>query len=118
MRLSDFDLLNFIIDDSGSMDLNSDVKDSDGRRMTRWEEAISRMRSLIEIIAYVPIKKIRIQFLNDRRTIEHVRRGSEIGETPGQFIKHMFHQLSKAKGPGGGTPALEVVNFYINIKRL
>jgi hypothetical protein len=114
MRLSDFDLLDFTIDDSGSMLANSDVRGRNGRFLTRWEEATQRMRSLIEIIAYVPIQKIRIKFLNDPRRIEHTRQSSAQIETPEMFINHMFRELEKAQGPSGSTPALKAFRESIN----
>jgi hypothetical protein len=84
------------------------------RRLTRWQEAIQRMEALIEIIAYVPIQKIRIKFLNEGRVIERVREGSAIGETPAVFIEYMRNQLSLAKGPSGSTPALKALRMSFN----
>jgi hypothetical protein len=40
-KLKDYELLDFIIDDSGSMQNMGDIRDAKtGRRMTRWEEVI------------------------------------------------------------------------------
>jgi hypothetical protein len=54
MMLSEYQVLEFIIDDSGSMTLLSDTFDvRTGRPQTRWQEAQVRLKEMVEIIAYV-----------------------------------------------------------------
>jgi len=100
--LTEYDGLQFIIDDSGSMRQHSNAKNSSGQLQTRWEEAHSRMKELIEIMAYVPTPKITICFLNRKDTIHLERRG----ESPETFINDTYRQLDKAffPGPSGSTP--------------
>jgi hypothetical protein len=70
MMLSEFESLEFIIDDSGSMSLMSDtVNPSTGLANTRWQEAQQRLKEMIEVLAYVPFTQIDIVFL--KREILH-----------------------------------------------
>ena len=73
MMLSEFQSLEFIIDDSGSMSMLSDTIDIQTRQpQTRWQEAQVRLKEMVEILAYVPFNKIDICFLNrpDRVVLE------------------------------------------------
>ena len=63
-----------------------------GRVQTRWEEAISRMKSLIEILAYVPTPPIFIRFLN-REAYVNVHHN---GQTPEAFIDEITKKLDAA----------------------
>eukprot|EP00339_Tiarina_fusa_P025096 CAMPEP_0117018776 /NCGR_PEP_ID=MMETSP0472-20121206/14478_1 /TAXON_ID=693140 ORGANISM="Tiarina fusus, Strain LIS" /NCGR_SAMPLE_ID=MMETSP0472 /ASSEMBLY_ACC=CAM_ASM_000603 /LENGTH=165 /DNA_ID=CAMNT_0004723527 /DNA_START=170 /DNA_END=664 /DNA_ORIENTATION=- len=49
MMLSEFESLEFIIDDSGSMTLQTDSNGPDGRPQTRWREAHSRLKEMVEV---------------------------------------------------------------------
>jgi hypothetical protein len=122
MDLQNYDILEFIIDDSGSMTTTYFDKNL-GRRLSRWDEAFDRMNSLIEIIAYVPIKRIRIKFLNRRARIDIIRdgisrskfskffKGKKSIETPAMFIASMKRKLDKAhdQAPKGVTPVLNAL---------
>lgn len=55
LDLQQFDVLDFIIDDSGSMNNVTDSRLPNGQMMTRWQEAISRLKTMIEIVSFVPI---------------------------------------------------------------
>ncbi len=113
--------LNFIIDDSGSMGLDSDVAitqasqyikqkaDPQGKRsqsfnnkMTRWEEAEDRLHILFDILAYLPISEITLSFLNRSQKIVFKHEGL----SPEQFANNAHQQLSALfqTKPNGGTP--------------
>lgn len=96
MQLQEFHILDFMIDDSGSMQngmyihathsyVDTDSRLPNGYPMTRWQEAILRMKSMIEILAYVPTNTIRIKFLNRREQIVFTRQG----QSPQEFIQGM-----------------------------
>lgn len=106
MMLSEFQSLEFIIDDSGSMSMLSDTVDMKTRQpQTRWQEAQIRLKEMVEILAYVPFNKIEICFLNrpDRVVLE---RG---GRDPKTFLADAYSRIDTVfrKGPMGTTPALE-----------
>lgn len=105
MVLSEFDELEFMVDDSGSMANNSDTKDESGRLQTRWGEVHSRLKEMIEILAYIPTQKITICFLNRNDIVTFQRKG----ETPQIFTENAYRQLDAifANGPSGGTPVRE-----------
>lgn len=107
MGLQNYQTLYFIIDDSGSMTLETDSNHANGKAMTRWEEAFLRMKSLIEIMAYVPTQQIIIRFLN--RPDEII--ASRHGEAPEVFIQNLVSQLDlqQRRDPSGGTPALRAL---------
>jgi len=98
--LSEFELLEFIIDDSGSMGSTANPKTKE----TRWQEARTRLKEMIEIMAYVPTPKMKISFLNRINEIELERKG----ETPEKFIAKANALINEAflKAPAGGTPVL------------
>jgi len=105
--LSEYASLEFIIDDSGSMQMNSDTVNPITRKNnTRWEEAHQRLKEMIEILAYVPFNQIGIEFLNrkDRVTLKRTN-----GMTPDVFLQGAIEQIDAqfARGPSGTTPALE-----------
>ena len=54
MDLQQFDVLDFIIDDSGSMNNVTDSYYPNGQPKTRWVEAIQRLKNMVEVLAYVP----------------------------------------------------------------
>lgn len=103
--LTEYDELEFIIDDSGSMGKNSDAKDNLGRVQTRWEEARSRLKEMMEILAYVPAPKFTIRFLNRTNVIQLQRKG----EAPELFLHNIYKQLDVAfeQYPEGSTPVRE-----------
>lgn len=105
MALSEYDELEFIIDDSGSMNQNSDTKDVHGRIQTRWAEVHSRLNEMLEVLAHVVTPKMTLRFFNRRDTMTFQRQG----ETPELFLQRACSQLNQVFGrsPQGGTPAKE-----------
>ncbi len=106
MMLSEFQSLEFIIDDSGSMSMLSDTVDIQTRQpQTRWKEAQKRLKEMVEVLAYVPFNKIDICFLNrpDHVVLE---RG---GRDPKTFLADAYSRIDSVfrQGPMGGTPVLE-----------
>lgn len=114
MALSNYHL-DFIIDDSGSMQGDSDVKlkeatpylqsrfgDSRRKPMTRWQEAEDRLHILIDLLQYIPVKSIMIHFMNNRQVINLV----QIGKNPNQFAAEAHKIVADAFSnfSGGGTP--------------
>lgn len=106
MMLSEYESLEFIVDDSGSMQLPTDSNDPATKRpMSRWMEAQIRVKEMIEVIAYVPFEQIGIEFLNRKDRISLKREG----RSPVQFIQAAYATVDAvfARGPSGTTPALE-----------
>jgi len=104
--LSEFQSLEFIIDDSGSMTLSTDSIDPRTRRpMTRWQEAQIRLKEMIEVLAYVPFQQIGIEFLNRRDRITLKKQG----RPPQTFLADANAQIDASfrRGPSGTTPAYE-----------
>lgn len=106
-QLERFGTLYFNIDDSGSMNSATDSFHADGSPMTRWDEVFIRVKTLFEIIAYVPIQKVHVAFLNRNDDIDIVRKG----ETPEQFLQHIGRKLDQhaARRPSGGNPDLRAI---------
>lgn len=105
--------LNFIVDDSGSMSLASDVPLSQGTEylkqchygnsyMTRWEEAQDRLHIMVDMLALIPTGEVTIRFLNrsDKIILNHQ------GKTPEEFAHYAHQELQSkfSRGPNGGTP--------------
>lgn len=106
IMLSEFESLEFIVDDSGSMQMRSDTVDpTTGRPNTRWQEAQQRLKEMLEILAYVPFQQIGIEFLNrsDRISLSHG------GQRPEDFLRGAYQQVDAqfVTMPMGTTPALE-----------
>jgi hypothetical protein len=103
MGLTEYHRLEFIIDDSGSMN-SSSGKNSSGYSQTRWEEAHNQMKTLIEMMSYVPTPEIKICFLNRADVITLQRKG----ETPDIFMNNAYKSLDQVfqKKPDGRTPVL------------
>jgi hypothetical protein len=105
MMLSEFQSLEFIIDDSGSMTLLTDSNGLDGRPQTRWQEAQTRLKEMVEVLAFVPFTQIGIEFLNRKDRVSLTRNGRD----PRTFLADAYRQIDQAfaRGPSGTTPALE-----------
>jgi hypothetical protein len=106
LMISEFDELDFIIDDSGSMSLNSDTVDSFTRMpQTRWQEAHARLKEIVELLAYLPFKQIKIEFLNRPNIVVLTRQGRD----PRTFLAAAYQEIDQAfmNPPSGSTPALE-----------
>lgn len=120
--LSEFDKLEFIIDDSGSMNSPTGAVDRNGRELlndvgakqTRWDEAKGRLKELVEILAYVPKNDVSVVFFNRRNTVNLSRQGSE---TPEQYISRANLDIDRAfnaEKPMYRTPALRVLQKSID----
>ena len=84
--------LDFIIDDSGSMNGPSDVSMAEAtpflfpggavsydkrQRMTRWQEAENRLHILVDILSFIPVPCLEIHFLNASNFISLPRVGKD-----------------------------------------
>jgi len=106
MMLSEYESLEFIVDDSGSMSLPTDSQHPiTNQPMSRWTEAHLRVMDMVEIIAYVPFEQIGIEFLNRKDRISLKREG----RSPKAFKEYSARAIDNvfARGPAGTTPALE-----------
>uniref|UniRef100_A0A7S4AT88 Uncharacterized protein n=2 Tax=Pseudo-nitzschia australis TaxID=44445 RepID=A0A7S4AT88_9STRA len=106
IMLSEFASLEIIVDDSGSMQMNSDTINPVTKKFnTRWEEAHERLKEMLEILAYVPFQQIGIEFLNRKDRVSLKRNGM----TPTAFLVGANQQIDAqfSRGPSGTTPALE-----------
>jgi hypothetical protein len=100
--------LEFIIDDSGSMEyLTDSVHPVTRQTMTRWQEQQIRLKEMIEILAYVPFNQIGIEFLNRKTRISLTRQGRD----PAAFLQDAYRQIDATfqQEPFGSTPALEKI---------
>merc|ERR1712176_1069341 len=89
MMLSEYASLEFIIDDSGSMQMNSDTINPVTRKFnTRWEESHIRLKEMLEILAYVPFQQIGIEFLNRKDRVTLKRNGMD----PATFLQGAIQQ--------------------------
>ena len=96
--------LEFLMDDSGSMN-TPDATRLNGEKATRWEEAHERLLILMEILAYVPVAGVRIQFLNRPDVIEL----DHHQHTPASFLMAASDQINRcfAKKASSTTPLVE-----------
>lgn len=113
MMLSEFDKLEFIIDDSGSMQCDSDTKNANNNLQTRWQEAQSRLQTMLEVLAFVPVQKIEVSFLN-RPDVVQLQRSQN--EAPTQFLQKSLAAVQNAfqKSPTGGTPVRQKLEASFN----
>ena len=107
MMLSEFEVLEFMIDDSGSMTLNTDSVDRQGRPLTRWAEAQQRLKEMIEVLVHVPFNQIVVVFLNRTDVLSFQRNGRD----PKTVMADAYQQIDRvfSKPPSGTTPALEKI---------
>lgn len=105
MLLSEYEVLEFMVDDSGSMSLQSDTKSATGAMQTRWKEAQKRLKEMIEVLAYVPFNEIHVCFLNRQDRLTLARRG----RAPRVFLEDAYQQIDQVftRMPQGTTPFLE-----------
>jgi hypothetical protein len=104
--VSNFAIMEFIVDDSGSMDNRTDTKDENGRWMTRWSEAFANLSRSLEILAYVPqLPELHFRFLNRS---DHIVLRREPSETPAAFMQRGRMEIGRvfAVPPAHSTPAL------------
>ena len=76
MVISEYQSLEFIVDDSG-------------KPISRWIEAQRRLKEIIEVVAYVPFEQIGIEFLNRKDRISLTRQG----RTPHQFLEAAYRDI-------------------------
>jgi len=107
MMLSEYQVLEFMIDDSGSMTLTSDTTDKFGRPQTRWAEAHTRLKEMMEVLAYVPFNQIEIVFLNRPDRVSLTRQGRD----PQSFLLDAYQKIDAAfaRSASGTTPAMEKI---------
>lgn len=124
MILSEFDSLEFLIDDSGSMNLPTDhvVPDTHAatgpggdNKMTRWQEAQFRLQELMELLAYIPFTQIDICFLNRSDQTILTRKGL----SPKDFLAYAKNQIDQlfSRPPSGTTPYLERLQESFSLNR-
>ncbi|KNC80875.1 hypothetical protein SARC_06774 [Sphaeroforma arctica JP610] len=105
MRLTVYDQLEFIIDDSGSMGAWSDTIDPvTTQKHTRWTEAKHRIKQKLDILSLFACPPIHFRFMNNTRNNFNVTRA---GKSPEQFKREAFSLVEGAfrARPNGGTPA-------------
>jgi len=94
--------LKFIIDDSGSMNSTTDSTLSEASEhvlrgqvrskttpMTRWQEAETRLHTMVDILSFIPTKSIEIRFMNASNVINLQRSG----KTREDFAKDSHAQI-------------------------
>jgi hypothetical protein len=107
IEMENFQHIHVLMDDSGSMGSQTDSIHPNGQPMTRWEEARDRFKNMIEIMAFVPIPPITVEFLNRPTLIELDRTGKH----PHAFISEAWGVIDSLfqQGPSGGTPFYEKI---------
>jgi hypothetical protein len=117
-ELTDYEVLEFIIDDSGSMNSPTDSNlPNSNIPMTRWQEVFYRLKTMFEILAYIPVNQFRLRFLNRASTAEYTFRHFS-GQSPEEFMQltnRLFDKISREL-PTGCTPVLSCFerSFYEN----
>ena len=113
LDLRKFDSAEIIVDDSGSMTLQTDAKDPNGMPMNRWWEAKWRISQMMELMAYVISPPVTITFLN-RPNVLYLQRND--GEIPTAYIQRVEYTLTQAfrVGPSGRTPAREAIEASLS----
>jgi hypothetical protein len=106
MKLLEFHALEFIVDDSGSMQCATDSNNPVTHvPMSRWKEAQIRLKEFIEILVYIPFSQVVVGFLNrqDQKIL------TRQGQAPSLFIQEDNRKIDPvfAQGPIGTTPALK-----------
>jgi hypothetical protein len=99
--LCDMDWLEFLIDDSGSMD-----NGPSSVYKTRFEEAEARLCQMLEALSLLPVKLIKIRFLNRSNNTDLCR----VPRMPPDQLFAVWKTAVKdcfAKSPNGGTPLRE-----------
>lgn len=100
-----FEALEFLVDDSGSMQMQSDTVGTNGRPQTRWLEVQNRLKEMVEILTYVPFSEVHVIFLNRSDKVILKRNGRD----PKTFANDAYRQIDQAfaKSPTGTTPVFE-----------
>lgn len=97
----------FKIDDSGSM-----REPSSNPPLSRWQDAEARLHAIIDILSYVPTRKITLSYLNSQHRIVLDR----TGKTPQEFVAYAHKQIQQLflRQPSGTTPILENIKQMID----
>jgi hypothetical protein len=117
-------VLHFVIDDSGSMTYQSNLKRGGASQycniqcspdayLSRWQEAEDRLHILFDLVAYVPVKDIIISFLNSTRKIVL----THDGKTPAEFMSYAhseIYNVFRQVSPSNGTPLYSAMYTSIN----
>mmetsp|Transcript_12835 Transcript_12835/g.26017 ORF Transcript_12835/g.26017 Transcript_12835/m.26017 type:complete len:422 (+) Transcript_12835:182-1447(+) len=104
--LQDFDVLEFIIDDSNSMQCSYGTCDPVSQQFnTRWTEAKARLKELLEFVAYVPFQRIQVSFLDRPTELIWTRNDRE----PNLFLTDAIAEIDAffAVGPTNTPPLWE-----------
>ena len=106
LGLKEFQAAEIMVDDSSSMNADTDALGPNGERQTRWQEAKMRILQMMELAAYVKAPKFDIRFLNRNTLLEFERQPAE---TPQAFFNRCNDMLEREffSRPAGMTPALE-----------
>ncbi len=91
LGLGEYHEMEFMIDDSGSMNQTTDTRGKNGKWMSRWQEAQMRLKQMLEVLAYVPTPPMTICFLNSELTIKLQRHG----ETPEIFLERAYLEIDQ-----------------------
>ena len=97
--------INMLIDDSSSMGTCDSVSVDSKTLCTRWAEVHSRLLSMFRLLAFVPIQKVIIQFINRPTVLEF----THADHTPESFINKVRNDLAAvfAVPPRGNTMLVE-----------
>ena len=88
--LQDFDVLEFIIDDSDSMHCSYGTHDPPSREeITRWTEAKTRLKELLQFVAFVPFQRIQVSFLDRPSELIWTRNNRD----PNLFLKDAYAEI-------------------------
>lgn len=90
--LANFDYIEFIVDDSGSMMLITDSWDINRMHQRRGDGALSKVLKMIEVLCYIKVPKIKFRFLNynsQKVCLELDRRG----QAPEDFFRAAKGQI-------------------------
>eukprot|EP01063_Lacrimia_lanifica_P011116 TRINITY_DN178_c0_g1_i1.p2 TRINITY_DN178_c0_g1~~TRINITY_DN178_c0_g1_i1.p2 ORF type:complete len:551 (+),score=193.34 TRINITY_DN178_c0_g1_i1:197-1654(+) len=111
--------INLIIDDSGSMNAQTDSNVSQAgdymkrklgggtRQMTRWEEAQDRVHTIVDLLTFCPTGPLTMSFFNRQTTVQSDRQGKQ----PEQWAQQVHQQIDQAFAsmPTGLTPTKMVL---------
>lgn len=133
LALSEYDL-DYLVDDSGSMSMESDVPisqadqfmrrkcdpqgvkaNSYNNKLSRWQEAEDRLHIMIDLMKYLPLPSVKIRFLNRPDFIQLDHRG----KTPDQFAQLAHDEVSRIFNtpPSGRTPLYKKVSEAFNMQQ-
>ena len=101
LELQTFDYIYFVVDDSGSMNNQTDTRNPQtGMPITRWEETRSRLLQLMELLSFIPTQTIIISFLNRNIQLELIHQN---GQHPDTFFRSSCDKINNAfaQRPGG-----------------